>query len=148
MPTTDPIDVLVNLRDLGGQPTGNGVVTRAGVVYRSDAPHIDDRAPEHLPGWPPKVVVDLRDSAEVGDQEHPFAAVAAVHNVALLEDLQDTDPEDDGSAHGLTVLYQSILTGAPKKLVEVFRIGWPRTARCWSTAQRARTEPAWSPRCC
>ncbi|MGP4017324.1 tyrosine-protein phosphatase [Saccharopolyspora sp. 5N708] len=122
MPTTDPIDALVNLRDLGGHPTGNGVVTRQGVVYRSDAPHIDDRAPEHMLRWPPEVVVDLRDSAEVGDREHPLAAVAAVRHVALLEELQDTDLEFDDAVQELTAFYQSIINGASKKLVEVFRI--------------------------
>jgi rhodanese-related sulfurtransferase len=122
LPTTDPLDALVNLRDLGGQPAGDGAVTRAGVVYRSDAPHTGDRAPEHLPQWPPKVVVDLRDSAEAGEQEHPLAAVAMVHNVPLLEAVQDADLEIDEAAHEMTAFYQSIINGAPKKLVEVFRI--------------------------
>lgn len=122
MPTTDPLDALVNLRDLGGQPAGDGVVTRAGVVYRSDAPHVGDRGPADLSPWPPKVVVDLRDSAEAGDQEHPLAAVATVHSVPLLEEVRDADVELDDAAHELTALYQSIVQGAPKKLVEVFRI--------------------------
>ncbi|QIZ36719.1 tyrosine-protein phosphatase [Saccharopolyspora sp. ASAGF58] len=122
MSTTDPLDALVNLRDLGGQPTGDGVATRAGVVYRSDAPHVGDRDPVDLSPWPPKVVVDLRDSVETGDEEHPLAAVATVHSVPLLEEARDADVELDEAAHELTALYQSIVQGVPKKLVEVFRI--------------------------
>ncbi|MEU5847522.1 tyrosine-protein phosphatase [Saccharopolyspora shandongensis] len=122
MPTTDPLDALVNLRDLGGQPAGDGVVTRDGVVFRSDAPHTGDRVPEGATPWPPKVVVDLRDSVETRDQEHPLASVATVHHVPLLEEARDADIDVGEAAHELTVLYQSILQGAPKKLVEVFRI--------------------------
>ncbi|MBF6507604.1 tyrosine-protein phosphatase [Nocardia farcinica] len=122
MSTTDPLDRLVNLRDLGGQPVGDGVLTRAGVVLRSDAPHAGDRAPEDVPSWPPEVVVDLRDSWETEREEHPLAEVAEVRNVPLLEDLQDVEVEIDDAAHDLTKLYQTILQGAPKKLVEVFRI--------------------------
>ncbi|RKT82372.1 Tyrosine phosphatase family protein [Saccharopolyspora antimicrobica] len=122
MSTTDPLDGLVNLRDLGGQPLGGGALTRSGVVYRSDAPHTGDRNPESMPSWPPSVVVDLRGSWETKDEEHPLAGVAEVHHVSLLEDLQDVEIEVDDAAHDLTKLYQTILQGAPKKLVEVFRI--------------------------
>ncbi|MGW1678691.1 tyrosine-protein phosphatase [Saccharopolyspora sp. NPDC002376] len=122
MSTTDPLDQLVNLRDLGGQPIGDGATTRTGVVYRSDAPHSGDRAPEGMPSWPPKVVVDLRDSWEAEGKQHPLAEVAEVRHVPLLEDLEEVELELDDSAHDLTKLYQTILQGARKKLVEVFRI--------------------------
>lgn len=122
MSTTDPLNGLVNLRDLGGQPIGNGAMTRAGVVYRSDAPHTGDRNPESMLSWPPSVVVDLRGSWETKDEEHPMAGVAEVHNISLLEDLQDVEIEVDDAAHDLTKLYQTMLQGASKKLVEVFRI--------------------------
>ncbi|TWF94087.1 tyrosine-protein phosphatase [Saccharopolyspora dendranthemae] len=118
MPTSDALDELVNLRDLGGQPVGDGELTRSGVVYRSDAPHPGDRDPEGLTGWPPRVVVDLREAAET-QETHPMAPVAQVHRIRVLEGLDK--PEDDGSAHELTLLYQGMLEGAPKKLVEVFR---------------------------
>lgn len=121
MSTTDPLDGLVNLRDLGGQPIGNGVMTRTGVVYRSDAPHTGDRNPVSMPSWPPRVVVDLRGSWET-EEAHPLAGVAEVHNISLLEDLQDVEIEVDEAAHDLTKLYQTMLQGASKKLVEVFRI--------------------------
>ncbi|GAA0540928.1 hypothetical protein GCM10011581_37760 [Saccharopolyspora subtropica] len=113
---------LANLRDLGGQPTGDGAWTRAGVVYRSDAPRAGDRSPDGVPQWPPRLVVDLRDTAEVGDQEHPLATVTEVQRVPLLEDIDQADLDVDEDAHELTQLYQSILQGAPKKLVEVFRL--------------------------
>ncbi|TDC95118.1 tyrosine-protein phosphatase [Saccharopolyspora aridisoli] len=118
MATSDALDELVNLRDLGGQPTGNGVLTRSGVVYRSDAPHPGDRDPAGASAWPPRVVVDLREAVETQD-EHPLAPVAQVHRVRVLEGLDK--PEADGSAHELTLLYEGMLQGAPKKLVEVFR---------------------------
>jgi protein-tyrosine phosphatase len=118
MPTSDALDELVNLRDLGGQPTGDGVLTRSGVVYRSDAPHPGDRDPAETSAWPPRVVVDLREAVETQD-EHPLATVAQVHRVRVLEGLEK--PETDGSVHELTLLYEGMLQGAPKKLVEVFR---------------------------
>lgn len=118
MATSDALDELVNLRDLGGQPTGDGVLTRPGVVYRSDAPHPGDRDPAGTSAWPPRVVVDLREAVETQD-EHPLAPVAQVHRVRVLEGLDK--PETDGSAHELTLLYEGMLQGAPKKLVEVFR---------------------------
>ncbi|SFS67283.1 tyrosine-protein phosphatase [Saccharopolyspora flava] len=113
------LDELVNLRDLGGQPTGTGALTRPGVVYRSDAPRLGDRDPGGLPGWPPRVVVDLREAAETRD-EHPMAPASLVHRVRVLEGLDKPD-EDDESVHELTTLYQGMLLGAPTKLVEVFR---------------------------
>ncbi|RRO14837.1 tyrosine-protein phosphatase [Saccharopolyspora rhizosphaerae] len=120
MATSDALGELVNLRDLGGQPTGDGVLTRAGVVYRSDAPFPGDRDPQGLPDWPPRVVIDLREAAETKDA-HPLDPVAQVHRIRLLEGLEKPDTDDD-ALHELTVLYQGMLEGAPKKLVEVFRL--------------------------
>lgn len=119
MATSDALDELVNLRDLGGQPTGNGVLTRPGVVYRSDAPSPGDRDPDGLPAWPPRVVVDLREAVET-QEGHPMASVAQVHHIRVLEGL-DHPENDDDAVHELTRLYQGMLQGAPKKLVEVFR---------------------------
>lgn len=117
-PMSDGLDGLVNLRDLGGLPTLNGSTTRPGVLYRSDAPHTGDRDPEGLPHWPPAAVVDLRDTVEYGTQPHPLADVSVVHRVPVLEDIRHIVKDSDG----LDALYQSLLTGAPKKLVEIFRI--------------------------
>jgi protein-tyrosine phosphatase len=117
-PTASGLDELVNLRDLGGLPTDNGRTTKSGVVYRGDAPRTGDRAPEELSPWPPVAVVDLRDTVEHGAQPHPLSEVSAVHRVPLLEDIREEIDESDG----LSSLYLSMLDGAAKKLVEVFRI--------------------------
>jgi protein-tyrosine phosphatase len=117
-PTASGLDELVNLRDLGGLPTANGGTTKSGVVYRSDAPRAGDRAPAELSPWPPVAVVDLRDTVEYGAQPHPFDEVAVVHRVPVLEDIREGIDESDG----LSSLYLSMLDGAAKKLVEVFRI--------------------------
>lgn len=117
-PMADGLDGLVNLRDLGGLPTRNGNVTRPGVLYRSDAPRAGDRAPEGLAHWPPAAVVDLRDTVEYGTEPHPLADVSVVHRIPVLESIRDTANE----RLGLDALYQSLLAGAAKKLVEVFRI--------------------------
>ncbi|MHA6803132.1 tyrosine-protein phosphatase [Salinifilum ghardaiensis] len=115
---------LVNLRDVGGIPTGAGAVTRHGVLYRADAPYEADEAPDEVEEWPPSVVVDLRQPAELNGKPHPLAESCAVHSVPLIEDVHEgpTVAEDDGTRHELTVLYEGMLNDAPKKLVEVFRL--------------------------
>ena len=120
--SADAVNELVNLRDLGGMPTGDGALTRPGVVYRSDAPHAGDRDPEGMPQWPPAAVIDLREGVEVGEVEHPLAAVSAVHHLPLLEDVAEAESADDYTTNGLITLYANILDHAPKKLVEAFRI--------------------------
>lgn len=117
-PTAGANDGLVNVRDLGEMPTGHGVMTRSGVLYRSDAPHAGDRAPEGLPEWPPKVVIDLRDSHEQSSG-HPLAEDTTVRRVSLLEDAREAA---GGAVLDLIELYEFMLDQAPKKLVEVFRI--------------------------
>lgn len=114
------LDGLVNLRDLGGLPTDGAAVTRAGVLYRSDAPHVGDRVPEGMPQWPPKAVVDLRDTVEEDEQEHPLAPVSRIHRIPVLEDLR-TGPGQDPS-RSLRALYEHLLEGASKRLLEVFRV--------------------------
>lgn len=115
-----PLTGLVNLRDLGGLSTHDGRSTRSGVVYRSDAPHAGDEAPD-VSQWPPAAVVDLRDTAELGDQDHPLSAVARVHRVPLLEGVRDRITDEDAFP-GLGNFYEQMVLCAPKKLVEVFRI--------------------------
>lgn len=117
-PMADGLDGLVNLRDLGGLPTHHGGTTLPGVLYRSDAPHTGDRAPEGMPRWPPAAVIDLRDTVEYGTEPHPLADVAVVHRVPVLEDIRHIIKHGDG----LEALYQSLLTDASDKLVHVFRI--------------------------
>lgn len=74
---------LVNLRDLGGLPIEGGGVTRAGVLYRSDAPRTGDTAPKHVPAWPPSVVVDLRSQREVQSSRWTWPAHTTVHHIPL-----------------------------------------------------------------
>jgi hypothetical protein len=117
-PMAEGLDGLVNLRDLGDLPTLDDQITRSGVIYRSDAPHDGDRAPTGFVQWPPTAVIDLRDTVEYGTQPHPLAEVATIHRIPLLEGMRGEASEQDG----LTALYQAIIAGAAKKLVEVFRI--------------------------
>ncbi|MFC7344032.1 tyrosine-protein phosphatase [Saccharopolyspora griseoalba] len=119
MSSTDHLGALVNLRDLGGQPTDDGVLTRPGVVYRSDAPRSGDRDPEGLEKWPPHVVVDLREDDELLGRAHPMADVTEVRRVPVLTDLPRSAPD---TSDELSVFYQRMVRQAADKLVEVFRI--------------------------
>ncbi|MHC1558520.1 tyrosine-protein phosphatase [Actinomycetospora sp. C-140] len=78
VPSTDVARHLANLRDVGGMPTVDGGRTRAGVLWRADAPLADD-ATEAGPGglgWPPGSVVDLRNPGEL-PAEHPLPALGS-----------------------------------------------------------------------
>lgn len=55
---------MVNVRDVGGLPVGTDGRTCHGVLYRSDAPRHDDIPPSGLAGWPPALVLDLREPDE------------------------------------------------------------------------------------
>ena len=115
-PAVGALDGLVNLRDLGGVPAEDGVLTRSGVVLRSDAPRNGDRAPEEH-AWPPRVVLDLRDAAELNGVAHPLAAEAQVHQIELLAGIHSAEVN-----HPLPVLYELMLDKAAHKLVRVFRL--------------------------
>ncbi|MDR7303149.1 tyrosine-protein phosphatase [Haloactinomyces albus] len=114
------LDGLVNLRDLGGLPTEGEKTTRPGVLYRSDAPHAGDRVPEGMPQWPPKAVVDLRDTVEEEEREHPLAWSSSVHRIPVMEDLRSGAGR--GTSLSLRALYEYLLDGASKRLLEVFRV--------------------------
>lgn len=120
-PTAEALSGLVNLRDLGGLPAEDGVLTRSGVLYRSDAPYAGDRDPEDVDQWPPELVIDLRDTAELHGQDHPLTEACSVRHMPVLEDIREEQEEDDGSPDALTGLYQHILKRAEPMLVEVFR---------------------------
>ena len=58
-------------------PTVDGLRTRPGVLWRSDAPLADD-ATTHGPGglaWPPGSVIDLRNPEELDGRPHPLVAL-------------------------------------------------------------------------
>ncbi len=122
--TGEMMNCLVNLRDVGGIPTASGAVTRHNVLYRADAPYAGDETPDAVGEWPPSLVVDLRQPAELNGKPHPLSESCAVRSVPLIEDVHEgpTVAGDDGSRHELTVLYEGMLNDAPKKLVEVFRL--------------------------
>lgn len=70
-----------NLRDVAdGLPKGS---LKHGVLFRSDAPAEGDETPT-IQGWPPSVVIDLRDPEEL-DGAHPYAATAKVHNFSIIQ---------------------------------------------------------------
>jgi protein-tyrosine phosphatase len=79
---------LCNVRDVGGLPTEDGRTTRAGVLYRSDAPLPGDPTPAGIAAWPPRTVLDLRSSRERAAAPHPLAAGTTV---VLLVDGQRTE---------------------------------------------------------
>ncbi|GAB3550504.1 rhodanese-related sulfurtransferase [Actinopolyspora lacussalsi] len=111
---------LVNFRDLGGLPVEDGVTTSPGVLLRSDAPYHGDQDPPETPHWPPRAVIDLRDTGTESDAVHPLENVSTVHRIPLLEGLRGESGHDPWLT--LPELYGYILDFAAKPLLEVFRI--------------------------
>jgi protein-tyrosine phosphatase len=111
-----PTATLANARDLGGLPVPPDRVTRAGVLYRSDAPLSGDASPAGLLMWPPATVIDLR-AVEEGPPVHPLEAWGArIHRVPLL-DLHQVDRPDQPKT--LTEIYQEMLADAATRLAAV-----------------------------
>ncbi|MCP2256828.1 Protein tyrosine/serine phosphatase [Streptoalloteichus tenebrarius] len=116
-------DRMVNLRDLGGLPTEDGRRTRPGVLYRGDAPHAGDVAPEHLPVWPPRVVVDLRARVEYDGVPHPLERdPVRVHRVPLLDDLAAAPQPTPVTVPSLTAIYTHLLSECGADLAKVLGI--------------------------
>ena len=86
---------LANLRDLGGLPVVGGGVTSAGRLYRSDAPHPGDDAPEYVAQWPPALVVDLRMEREAARVPYTLAGAERVlhplHEGAAPENIRNAE---------------------------------------------------------
>ncbi|MDV7352738.1 tyrosine-protein phosphatase [Rhodococcus oxybenzonivorans] len=106
---------LVNLRDVGGLPMDDGGVTRAGVLYRSDAPRTGDTAPRHVPAWPPRVVVDLRSQREVKRSSCEWPGATTAHHHPLHDDAAPgvTPPAD------LPALYELILNSGAERIASL-----------------------------
>ncbi|WP_009760410.1 tyrosine-protein phosphatase [Rhodococcus sp. JVH1] len=117
--TVTDIDVLPNLRDLGGLPAAGGRSTRAGVLYRSALPAPGDARPTAVDNWPARTVVDLRSPREFATRAHPLQSDATVHLISLLSDAEVAAPSQGAR---LTDIYQGILTNAGKKLAGVLQI--------------------------
>ncbi len=61
-----PLDGAFNFRDLGGLATRDGAVTRAGVMFRSDAlHHLVPSDVDHLTELGMRTIIDLRSSVEL-----------------------------------------------------------------------------------
>jgi hypothetical protein len=63
-PVSDGHRQPANFRDLGGLSLAAGGLTRAGVLYRSDALYPGDAVPAAAPEWAPGTVIDLRSPGE------------------------------------------------------------------------------------
>ena len=118
--TVTDIDVLPNLRDLGGLPADGGRRTRPGVLYRSALPAPGDTRPTVVAEWPVRTVVDLRSPREFAARAHPLQSDGtAVHLISLLTDTEVTAPSQGAR---LADIYQGILINAGKQLADVLQI--------------------------
>lgn len=111
---------MVNFRDLGDLPAGDGARTCRGVLYRGDAPHREDTPPPGLAAWPPTLVIDLREPDEpVG--AHPLAGPeTVVTQVPLL-----AGPHIGGDWRALPSLkdlYLGSLSRASEQISEVLEL--------------------------
>ncbi len=116
--------MLANARDVGGLTTDDGRRVRAGVLFRSDAPHPGDAAPPLTP-WPPQWVIDLRSPGEAGGADHPLAATGA--EIRRLPLLSVADPlrmaaaiEEEGAS--LMSIYEEVVRAAAPVVAEVAAI--------------------------
>jgi protein-tyrosine phosphatase len=118
--TVTDIDILPNLRDLGGLPAGGGRSTRAGVLYRSALPAPGDARPTVVDQWPTRTVVDLRSPRECATREHPLRSDdTAVHQISLMSDAEVAAPSRGAR---LADIYLGILTNAGQKLADVLHV--------------------------
>jgi protein-tyrosine phosphatase len=109
--TTVAHDSLANFRDLGGLPTDDGVRTRSGVLYRSDAPLAGDTAPA-APVWPPAVVVDLRSADEPVDPHSLAIGDTVVRRLPLMAEARP------GTFHALRAKGELSLGGLYAAMVD------------------------------
>ena len=115
--TVTDLDVLPNLRDLGGLPVAEGGRTRSGVLYRSALPAPGDARPTAVDEWPARTVIDLRSPREFATREHPLRSdETVVHLISLLSDAEVTAPNQGAR---LADIYQGILANAGQRLVGI-----------------------------
>jgi rhodanese-related sulfurtransferase len=129
---------MVNFRDLGGLPTDTGARTGYGVLYRGDAPCHDDVPPAGRSGWPPALVLDLREPDEPIDG-HPLAGPdTRVVQVPLLAGPHIGDWRALPSLHEL---YRGSLSRAGERIAEVLEllISTPGPALVHCAAGKDRT---------
>ena len=83
------IDGLINLRDLGGLPTGSGATTLPGRLLRSESPHtLSDSGLQALLDLGIGAVVDLRTTSEREHRPSPLvdAGVHTLHAPIFTDD--------------------------------------------------------------
>jgi protein-tyrosine phosphatase len=114
---------LANFRDVAPPGSAMGRWVRSGVLWRSDAPMPGDVVPswtrEHDDvSWPPRVVVDLRDTTEAGPGTHPLAGPGV--QIVSLPLTQSLAPAEQLALRqggtDLTALYGQLLGTAPRWL--------------------------------
>lgn len=110
---------MVNVRDVGGLPAGGKGRTCYGVLYRSDAPRHDDIPPAGLAGWPPALVLDLREpDAPTGG--HPL--VGPNTDVVQMPLLAGPHAGDWRTIPSLDDLYLGSLNRAGERVAEVLAL--------------------------
>jgi protein-tyrosine phosphatase len=104
-------------------PLTGGGVTRAGVLYRSDALYPGDLAPLEAPLWPPAMVIDLRSPGETATGGYAWPAGVSVDQIPLMRRAAVvTGHRDSGSGLEprrpvrLESLYLAMLQAVPEKL--------------------------------
>lgn len=110
---------MVNFRDVGGLPADTGARTGHGILYRGDAPHHADTPPADLVGWPPALVLDLREPDEpIG--AHPLAG-PGIH-VMQVPLLAGPHIGDWRALPSLEELYRGSLARAGERIAEVLEL--------------------------
>jgi len=107
-------------------PLTGGGLTRAGVLYRSDAMYPGDAAPPEAPVWPPSMVIDLRSPGETATGGYSWPAGVAVVQIPLMRRAavltgrrdRGSGPESRRPAR-LESLYLAMLQAVPDKLASL-----------------------------
>jgi protein-tyrosine phosphatase len=107
-----------NFRDLGGLLLASGRLTRAGVLYRSDALYPGDSMPVAAPQWALGTVIDLRSPGEPGGT-YPWPAGVAVHQIPLMPEAAVVTKAVAAQVSGparLESLYRAMFEAIPGRL--------------------------------
>jgi protein-tyrosine phosphatase len=115
MTIINPVPPL-NFRDVGGLPTDAGLMTRPGVLFRSDALYVSDHLDQLVGGCLPATVVDLRRDDERSEFDLVWPETTAVHHLAFL------DPVVTSSSRSLAELYLSLLAARADTIAGIVTI--------------------------
>ncbi|WP_009480567.1 tyrosine-protein phosphatase [Rhodococcus sp. JVH1] len=118
--TVTDIDILPNLRDLGGLPATDGRRTRPGVLYRSALPIAGDTFPTTVATWPARTVIDLRSPREFAKAPHPLrSSDTTVFQVPLMSDDDVSQPHQ---GRLIADVYQGVLDNSGPGLARILDI--------------------------